>query len=259
MSQAIITKSAFFAHLNRLGAAPKAVDEAVRFALFHGAQGQFTPANSLVEKLSAAGIARGDVGRAALAMLADGLAPFAVLSAMFKKRDKVETMGTDGATTHALNAKGIIVRMDEMSQARIAAKEKTAANKAAKAAQVPADTSGDKSGDDTSETGEQPAATVIVSQADAIAAAVAEHVEYVRIARQNAARAYALQCKADQDTLEAVRAKDDAVRALESARVQIATLHARIAELESAQVTTLAQSLTRSRSTRKGAQVALAA
>lgn len=92
-----------------------AADQAARYAIFHGAQGQFTPASELARRLYET-ISRKFVGRAALAMLSEGLQDFAVLKGdRFCKKTGAIFVSKEEAERHALSVVGVNPRVDQLS------------------------------------------------------------------------------------------------------------------------------------------------
>ena len=113
-----MSKSTFARDLSALsvGDEVSSIDGAVRYAIFHGAQGQFTPASRLSERLHET-ISRKFVGRAALAMLTEGLQNHAIrLGAVFRKKPGTKGLSAADAEHHALKVIGVETRMAELSK-----------------------------------------------------------------------------------------------------------------------------------------------
>ena len=259
MSQSIINARSFAASLSRIGKTPDTLNGMARFALFHGARGQFTPANQLTASMSDAGMSKGDAARACADMLAEGLREFATMTGLaFKGRKGAEYMGEDGATAHAIGAKGVPARMAEFVDARAKAKADKVAK--AKAEPAPAEGEGDAGADGdaaanlaaarAAQAGTLESRVSEADRSEIAARAVAEQAEYVRIARSNHARAYAMQLKAEQETLDAVRASEAAQREAARLSVELATVRAeldaarsQVAELETLRALESAQAM----------------
>lgn len=262
----IMNANAFRAALSRLGNTPATVDAMARYAVFHGARGQFTPSNSLLERLQDGGMTAGDVGRAALAMLSDGLKEWAIVGASFKGRKGAEYLGEAAALAHANGLTGVPARIDALRATRAEAKDKRAADKAKALAEAPAeDGADDGEAAKALEAARAAQAGTVesrVSEADmsAIRAqAAAEYAEHLRIAQANAARAFDMQRKAEADTIIAAEQRDKAQAEAARLSVALSVAQARIAELEAATVRDGAQAATAGAKRSRRAPVALAA
>lgn len=129
----LISKAAFSASCKRISGAVAVIDGMARFAIAHGASGQTTPANSLIGALRDGGLIGGATGKAALAMLGEGLKEFCVIGAdaSVKARKGSEWLSFEAAAAAALALKGCQERITEAAEVRAEAKAKAAAAKAA--------------------------------------------------------------------------------------------------------------------------------
>ena len=113
-----MSKSVFGRDLSSLplGDEVSSIDAAVRYAVFHGVQGQFTPASRLSERLHEK-LSRKFVGRAALAMLNESLQNYAVpLGAAFRKKPGTKSVSAEEAEHYAVNVIGVEARIARLSK-----------------------------------------------------------------------------------------------------------------------------------------------
>ena len=114
-----MSKSPFAQRLASLsiGDEVASLDGAVRYAIFHGVQGQFTPASKLSEKMHER-LSRKFLGRAAIAMLTEGLQDHAVPSgAQYKKKPGMKGLPIEQADDLAQKIAGLQPRVAELSKA----------------------------------------------------------------------------------------------------------------------------------------------
>lgn len=111
-------KDVFFRDLSilPLGDEVSLIDRAVRYCIFHGAQGQFTPASILSKRFQET-ISRKFVGRAALVMLNEGLQNFAISRGeTFRKKPGTKSLSAEDAEHCALEIIGVEARVAELKK-----------------------------------------------------------------------------------------------------------------------------------------------